>query len=475
MLRTKFILLAIRVVMSIVALGIGIWYMSSSISGTSISYTSMDSFLTAIGVGSDIADANGCFLCGYISELFAVIGRATEMFWTKMVNHLWILMVIGFGIFLVIHSGQYIFNSMKKTADITDTSAPDMKLEPWFSKVWRQALRVMICGVLIGALGVGGNTVLRTVANITIRPVLYVGAELSMAASGVNTAAQCGAMADVDSKTDVLNPVMKPFMCAIGNLNTIVLAGAAGGFSLMNYAWMGMGGGMFTWVAGLGLIILFLIIGFRLFFQVLTIVFKLIFIIIFMPILIAGAAFEPVWKMSGNFVKNAISMMVRSAIEIVAVSLKIVIVYATVSYAADEYFPGPYDGFSAILPPMLTDEKNMDTQAQNVQMVFSECERVALVDGVVDGDRFKNCFTAHRATVERQYPGAFDFMDNGFEFLLLMMGIFFMYYYVVSPRIDKIIAGIGKDYDFGGWIKEFGVTIWNIPTKIYKSFTESKQ
>ena len=58
-----------------------------------------------------------------------------------------------------------------------------------------------------------------------------------------------------------------------------MLAGAGGGFSLMNYAWMGMGGGAITWVAGLALVIMFLIIGFNLFFQVLSVVMKLIFLI----------------------------------------------------------------------------------------------------------------------------------------------------------------------------------------------------
>ncbi|MDL2296046.1 hypothetical protein LJC18_04545, partial [Lachnospiraceae bacterium OttesenSCG-928-E19] len=71
--------------------------MSSSIGGGSLTYTSLDNFLTAIGVqNGDIATANGCFLCGYIEKLFHAIGVAAETFWVAMLDNLWIIMAIGF-------------------------------------------------------------------------------------------------------------------------------------------------------------------------------------------------------------------------------------------------------------------------------------------------------------------------------------------------------------------------------------------
>ncbi len=77
------------------ALGIGIWYMSKSIGGGAITYTSMSGFLDAIGVkGGDIASANGCFLCGYIEKLFHAIGLRAENFWTAMLDNMWIFLAI---------------------------------------------------------------------------------------------------------------------------------------------------------------------------------------------------------------------------------------------------------------------------------------------------------------------------------------------------------------------------------------------
>ena len=57
MIKAKLISLAIRAVMWAIALGLGIWYVSSSISGTALTYTSMDNFMSAIGASNDIASA----------------------------------------------------------------------------------------------------------------------------------------------------------------------------------------------------------------------------------------------------------------------------------------------------------------------------------------------------------------------------------------------------------------------------------
>lgn len=477
--KTQLILVAIRFIMGAIALGIGIWYLSASIGGAALTYTSMDNFMSAIGASDDIAAASGCFMCGYISELFGIIGRATEMFWNAVVNSLWILMAVGFGIFLFIETIKHIYAAAQQTATLDDKEKK-LEFQSWFDKIWRQGARILFVGVFIGALGMGGTTALKTVANITITPVMFVGAELSMAATGTANATQCHALKqDATDSDDILNPVMAPFMCVMGNLNSVMLAGAAGGFALMNYAWMGLGGGLFTWLAGLGLVIMFLIIGFNLFFQVLSVVFKLIFLIIFLPFLLAAAAFEKTWKLASGLFDNAINkILVPCAVQIIAITLKILIIYATVSYAADEFFPEPYDGYNAILPPMMgVAPENPDTQTLSVMRVFSDCEQVSISNGEMNADTFKACFTARRAEVERHYPGAFDFMSDGWEFLMMMIGLFLLYYYVVEPRVNKILVAPTKDepFDFGGNLKKLGKQIWSVPSQIAEIISKSKK
>ncbi len=473
--KAQLIMIAIRLLMGAIALGLGIWYLSSSISGAALTYTSMNGFMNAVGAtDGNVANVNGCFMCGYISELFSVISRAAELFWTAMVDNLWILMALGFGIFLFVHTAKYLFDASKKNANL-DGKENNLDFKSWFDKVWRQGARIMIVGAFMGALGMGGTAALRTVANITITPVMFVGAELSMAASGVSDAASCGALDTVNTGDNLLNPILQPFMCVIGNINSVMLAGAAGGFALMNYAWLDMGGGAFTWIAGLALVLMFLIIGFDLFFQILSVVFKLVFLIIFLPLLLAAAAFEQTWKLADGVVKNAINMLVKSAVQIVGITLKVLVIYATVSFAADEYFPGPNDGYSAILPPMMGQTvQNPDAQTLSVMEVFSTCEQVALTDGEMDAEKFKNCFTARRAEVERKYPGAFDFMSDGWDFLLLMFGLFLLYFYVVQPKIDGILGKNSKEqFDFGTWTKDLGKKIWNAPQQIFGAISKA--
>lgn len=462
----------IKILSAVIALGVGIWYLSSSIGGASLSYTSVSNFMQQIGVqNGDIASANGCFLCGYIADLFDVIGRATEMFWTGIVKHLWILMAVGFGIFIILHTVSYI-HEQAASKDIKDLSGNDPKLDfqKWFTQVWKTGLRVIIAGALIGALNWSGTTALKTITHITVAPVMYVGTTLSLAATGVISDASCDISLDSESAQNVLTPVLKPFMCVMGNLNSVMLAGAGGGFALMNYSWLGLGGGLFTWLAGLALVLIFLAIGFDLVFQVLNVIFKLIFIIVFMPFFIAASAFEEVWKIAKNVPEAAINILIDSAVSIIKISVKISLIYAVVYFSADSFYPGPTDGFTTIMPPLFGQiaPKNSDAQTMSVMAVFSECEKVALIDGKMDKNKFVTCFNAQKSVVTKKYPDAFDFMDDGFYFLMFMIGVAFLYLWIISPEINKIIGSPAKeDFNYGTWVKNFAVTVYKAPAKIF--------
>jgi len=464
----------IRFLFGAIALGVGIWYVSSSLSNTSLTYTSMDGFLNSIGaVDGNIASVNGCFLCKYVNDLFMVLGTASESFWNAILSHLWVLMVIGFGVFLFIHSAKYIYKAMMETTKL-DTKEKKLAFAPWFDDVWRNGVRIMIVGAIIGAFGMGGVSSIKALSNITIQPVMYVGTELSMAATGMSSSAQC--VPSNISKDNPMASVSNSFMCIVGNINSVMLAGAAGGFALMNYAWMGLGGGAFTWIAGLLLVIMFVIIGFNLFFEILSVIFKLVFLVIFLPLIAAAAAFEKTWKKASGIVSGAIKTLVESAIKVVAISLKVVIVYALVFFAADEFFPAPIDGYSAIFPPILVGETmSVDAEALSIRKVFSTCETRATIDGEINKTEFKNCFNLQKEQIESQYPGAFNFMHDGFGFLLLMAGLVFIYFYVLAPRVDKILASVPSFEPFknsgennSGGVDNFGTDLKNLVKLTWK-------
>lgn len=457
--------LLIKIVFTGVALGIGIWYLSSSIGGASLTYSSMENFFNAISTQEgDVASVNGCFLCKYLGDLFQVLDSATKLFWNAIVENLWIVMAVGFGFYLLIHTIKYIYTNAQKTATL-DAKEKNLSFKDWFDPILSLAMRILFVGGIIGLTSLASEEALTIVANVIISPVLFFGSQLAMAASGILDVASCGAL-DFSS-TNVMSSILQPFMCIIGNINAITLAGAAGGFALMNYAWLGMGGGLFTWISGLGLVIAFLIIGFNLFFEILTVIFKLIFIIIFLPFLLAAMAYEKTWTLADKLMNNSIKTLVNSAVKVIVITLKTTILLATVSFAADEFFPGPADGYSAILPPMLaTQAENKDSQTLSVANVFSTCEKVALADGEMDKEKFVNCFNARKAEVERTYPGAFDFMRNGWNFMLFMIGLFVLYFWIIKPKVDGLLASEGKEsFDFGKWTKDFGKTLWSAPQK----------
>ena len=471
-----------KFVMGAIVLTIGIKYLTSSIGGTSLSYTSVSNFMKQIGASDgDIASVNGCFLCGYLEDLFAVLGRATELFWNAIVHNLWILMAVGFGIFVVVHSVTYMRDNAtsKDITDLTDAE-PKFDFSKWFDKVWKTGLRVMFVGALIGAVNWSGTATLRATTNLIVTPVMYMGTTLSMAATGVISDTKCDMVSVTKSDDEILNPVLRPFMCVMGNLNSVMLAGAGGGFALMNYSWLGMGGGFFTWVAGLVLVLAFLIIGFDLLFDVLNVLFKLIFIIIFMPLLLASAAFEQVWAIAKGLLDSAINILVSAAVSILRISLKICIIYAIVYFSADSFYPGPADGFTTILPPLMgqiSEETNMDAQTMSVMNAFSKCESVALVDNEMDKDLFLGCFNKQRQIIEAKYPDAFDFMDDGFEFFMFMIAICFLYFWVVSPKVDKLLGSDDSKlkFEYGNWLKDTGKVLFNAPYKIYKGIKDNME
>lgn len=470
----------LKFLMGAIALGVGIWYLSNSIGGASLSYTSINSFMQQIGAADgDVASVNGCFLCKYMGDLFAVLGRATEMFWTGIVHNLWILMAIGFGIFIIFHTLNFV-REQSSSKDIKDLSDKEIKLDfkKWFESVWKTGARIMVAGALIGALNWTGTSALKTITNLTVTPVMYIGTSLSMMATGVISGAKCEIPVAQDNAEDILTPVLHPFMCEMGNLNTVMLAGAGGGFALMNYAWLDLNdnvGGAITWIAGLALVLLFLYIGFDLLFQILSVFFKLIFVIIFMPLLIAAAAFEKVWSIAKGLFNSAIDMLINSMVTIIKISLKITIIYAVVYFAADQFYPGPTDGFTSILPPLISNiqPENMDAKTMSVMSAFSNCEKVSLIDGKMDREKFTACFKTQKNIVEQKYPGAFDFMDDGFDFLLFMIGVFILYLWIVSPKIDSILGKEGSEsFDYGKWVKDFGKTAYNAPVNVYNQIRD---
>jgi len=483
--KLQWISIILKILSICAAVGIGIWYLSSSIGGDALTYTSVDNFMTAINTNGDISNNGKGFLGTYIVDLLNILGDASEMFWNGIVHNLWILMAAGFAIFMFISAIKYLWEKMQKNAEYSD-KANDLDFKTWFDPVWKLGLRVAIAAAVIGAMSINSEKTLNVVSDILISPILYIGSILAMATTSIGSHTNCDVVLNSAQLTGAMSALSGSFMCVIGNLHAIMLAGAAGGFALMNYAWLGLGGGLFTWASGLLVVLGFLIIGFDLFFQIFSVLFKVVFVIIFLPVLIAAAAYETVWKAASGLFRKSLEMVIQAAISVISITLKIVILFSIVYYAADSMFPGPVDSYTSVLPPMFEQQMNpdADNETKSVMHAFSVCEASSKdADGNVDADLFKPCFLHQKEIIERQYPDAFDFLKNGWSFFITMVGLFLLYYYVVNPKIDKLLpAGkvklpiihgeetdmsTGQDFDIGKWTYDVGQKIWRAPRKLF--------
>ena len=157
--KGKIIILAVKIIMGAIALGLGIWYLSSAIGGAALTYSSMENFLTAIGAeNGDIASVNGCFMCRYIADLFSVIGDATELFWTAILDGLLILIALGFGIYMTYTGIAHVWDATKKTAG-PKVEEKKIEFKPWFDKISKQGVRVFFVAALLGGcVGWSRNT-----------------------------------------------------------------------------------------------------------------------------------------------------------------------------------------------------------------------------------------------------------------------------------------------------------------------------
>ena len=482
--KFQWISVILKVLGVLIALGLGVWYLSSAIGGGALTYTSTDNFLFAIGAKDGVEHVGTMFLGDYVVQLLNILGSASQLFWDSIVSNLWILMAAGFAIYLFISAIKYVWEKMKKNNEYS-TSSNDIDFKTWFDPVWKLGLRVAIAGVAIGALSIRPSESLLAVSDILISPVLYIGSALSMAATNIGSVTECNVVFNSAQLQGAMAPVSGAFMCVLGNLYAIMLAGAAGGFALMNYAWMGLGGGMLTWGAGFALVLAFLIIGFDLFFQIFSILFKVVFVIIFLPVLIAAAAYERVWKVASNLFRKSLEIVIQAALSVISISLKIVLLFSIIFYAADAIFPAPVDGYTSILPPLFEDTgviQNKTPETESVMYAFKTCESSSKdADGLVDKDKFKECFLQQKESIEIAHPGAFEFLEDGWQFLITMVGLFLLYYYVLSPKIDKLLpAGkvklpvihddktdmsTGAEFDIGQWTYDLGKKVWRAPRK----------
>ncbi|MDR2770306.1 MAG: hypothetical protein LBB08_02545 [Rickettsiales bacterium] len=448
----KLVIWLVQIALWLGLFGVGLFYLSSSIGGASVPYASLPRFLQSIGVCDaagicDVASANGCFLCPYIRQLFMIIGTAAETLWGVIVGHTWILVAIGFALVMIWQAYEVIMGANAQNAAAPGSIGGERALgfPAWLDAIKDQLIRVLVVCALLGVAGYGGSKAMRAVSEAVIYPVMSVGTSLAMGAAGNSG---CKNAERTDGESNPMDPVSDQFMCVIGNLNVAILSGASGGFALMNFASQGMGGGMMLWIGGLAVVFIFMFIGFNVLFQILNVVFNLVFLIIFLPLFIASYAFEKTWKMAGGVVGNAIGILIETAVRVVAVTLRVLILSSMVAYAQKETL-------------------SSDPAAEYA--IIAKCEKEAAdAEGRIDMQIYKRCFEAERAAS----PTAFGYLDRGWDFIVMVVFLFVIYFWLVDKKLGKHLKldEGGVYFRFGDQLKNFGGSVWKLPSSLLKKF-----
>jgi len=123
-----------------------------------------------------------------------------------------------------------------------------------------------------------------------------------------------------------------------------------------------------------------------------------------------------------------------------------------------------------------------DARGQSIIEVFQRCEIAAKQnpDGLVDRNLFRACFERERVQIERYHPGAFDFMSNGFRFILMFLGIFLVYHYAIAKRVDALFdkstgdssgnfsSDTNDEFAYGKYVRDFTSKAWKVPLAVTK-------
>jgi hypothetical protein len=189
----------------------------------------------------------------------------------------------------------------------------------------------------------------------------------------------------------------------------------------------------------------------------LNVVFNLVFLIIFLPLLLASFAFEKTWGIAKSISTGAIEILAKTAVRVIGITIEVMILSSMISYAKQE---------------------TLSSDPAVEYAILEKCEKAAeRKDSTgkikIDNTVYKSCFAAERAA----NPTAFRYLDNGWDFLMMMLFLFAVYHVLLRTRLQKIIdtSDDGAYFKFGDNLKTFGQTIWKLPSQIMKKIPVGKK
>ncbi|MDR1009155.1 MAG: hypothetical protein LBL52_02785 [Rickettsiales bacterium] len=390
-------------------------------------------------------DFSICPACGVLDKMFDMINTVAMEIYIMIHDIAWILLTMGFALWL-----------LRRVYD--DIVGGKGSMDDFAKSVFKKILIIFVIGAGIGFMD---EKEIRTTANSIIEhtavPILQAGTSIGSSIIDSPICDKLAFPASEATEDGVISKELKEqVLCVASSINIIFFGGLSAARYLFKFSFNPLNS--HAMLDGLGGMIAALLLGaifFGLYIWVplmfVDIIFTLAILLAFVPLMIGGFAYEDTKKFS----MTGIEALFGIAWRIIVYCIFLEILYQSLLYVGDAYYPGPVDGFTYMFPDFLNHSTNVAASD-----AWARCYN----DNIGNAGGLKTCLAAAR--LEFDMPGK-DFSVNAF---MPVLGVGILSLMIMGNM--KSYAGLVSGYMFqiGDSIKAFIINGKNHFTSITREY-----
>lgn len=402
---------------------------------------------------------NGCWSCGIFAKVFDLMSVVGLEVFTFISDIVWTLVLFGIAIWMLSKVYSYIKDEQKIN----------------FNDVIKELAKKLFIIAIIGvAIGYSTPSRLKSMANLifenTALPVLEMGVGVG---TEIVKSPVCEHLTYPQSEVDgILSKELKnDLLCLVNSVNVVYLSATTAGANMIDFSLKGFLEYknpviLLDIIGGMAITVIFFLMYLVIPFTLIDIVFTIGILIAFVPVMLAGYAYDETKKFSSTGFKSLFGM----AFKIIMYCIFLGIIYSSFIFIGDMYYPGPLDNFTYLFPDFIyNDLVASQTDTLMKSEAFANCFNLA--NGNVS--KIQSCLVSKDILFEMpslQNPGGSFFPIFTLGLLSLMiMGNLDTYSGIVSGYMFKVGGTFLKLVNSTRtWVKSFGR---EITTKLLKKDT----
>lgn len=390
----------------------------------------------------DLTSSGVCWSCDFFGKLIDFFSDALEKAFSFMNNDLITLILFGTAIWFA----WFTLSQLKAEGE------PDGKA--YLKKVVRRMGRVLIVIFLLGGAGKISETPwMKSVVQGVVEPIFSVHSGLVQSILNIPKD-YCPKAPESDS---ILGSEIKTaLLCTNGMMGLLANGGLQASGNMMSLATKL--DGKLSWLGGAYMYGTFLLFLIMVPFLLLDILISIIIPLFFFPLILTSYAFESAHIK--QHLQTAISIIIKGAFKMVAISIGFVFIYAIFIAVGDKYLPGPVDNFSYVFPDYM---KRTKTDPSPLELEFKKC--YAMIEADYAPEKLAAC--------AKRIPSLES--SGSWTSFLLLMGVL-QVALTLFQKIYKKIYGLvsGNELTIGNKIYDAGEKIVKDAGSAIKSFVFKK-